>query len=346
MNTTPKITVLMPVFNAESFLQTAIDSILAQSYSNFEFLIIDDGSTDNSRNISEASTDPRIRRENNGRNLGLIATLNKGLELAKGDYIARMDADDASLPKRLEKQLAFMENNPEVGLCGTWIEKISEGKTETIRFPKKHKLIRFFMLFDNPFAHNTIMFRRSFLEQHAIRYDSGYKFSEDYELWDRCASLTTLANVPEALARYNYHADNTSNRHRNDQAAMAGKIRMRQIKRLDSSISETEIALHNKIVNFEPCNDLKSLADFSRWLDRIVGMACRQWRLEPSEVWPLISRFWYGACGQHADLGWSAFQMFRSSPAGRAADLEWQFKLLYRCLLRRGIQVSQADINI
>jgi len=110
----PSLTVLMPVYNGGEFLRGAVESILGQTYSNFEFLIVDDGSTDESLEICRGFRDPRIRLEENGRNLGLIATLNRGLDLAEGDYIARMDSDDVSFPARLARQVQFMEDNPHV----------------------------------------------------------------------------------------------------------------------------------------------------------------------------------------------------------------------------------------
>jgi len=121
----PQLTVLMPVYNGGPFLRSAIESILNQDFSDFDFLIIDDGSTDGSHEIAASYADPRIRLESNGRNLGLIATLNRGLDLARGTYVARMDADDIAFPDRLSKQLTFMEAHPEIGLCGTWYERDS-----------------------------------------------------------------------------------------------------------------------------------------------------------------------------------------------------------------------------
>ena len=118
----PKVTVLMPVYNGEKYLKEAITSILLQTFDDFEFLIINDGSSDASVDIIQSFRDPRIRLVHNDTNIGLIATLNKGLKLAHGKYVARMDQDDISLPRRLEKQTYFMDNNPDVGVCGTWIK--------------------------------------------------------------------------------------------------------------------------------------------------------------------------------------------------------------------------------
>ncbi len=129
----PKVTVLMPVYNAEKYLKTAIESILKQTFSDFELLIINDGSTDGSEEIIRSFNDKRIRLFNNEQNLGIIKTLNKGLNLAKGEYIIRMDADDISLPDRLELQVKYMEENPGIGISGTQARIFGDTKKFTIK---------------------------------------------------------------------------------------------------------------------------------------------------------------------------------------------------------------------
>ena len=125
----PKITVLMPVYNGEKYLREAIGSILNQTFNDFEFLIINDSSTDSTREIILSYDDTRIRLEDNEKNIGLTHSLNKGLRLAKGKYVARMDADDISLPDRLEKQLAVIENNTDVSIVACWIDIIDKNNT-------------------------------------------------------------------------------------------------------------------------------------------------------------------------------------------------------------------------
>ena len=131
----PKVTVLMPVYNARFYLSKAISSIINQTFKDFEFLIFNDGSTDNSADIIYSYNDRRIRFFNSEQNFGYVYHLNYGIEIAKGEYIARMDADDISFPTRLEKQVAFMDKNPEVGVCGTWFKIY--GTNRKIRHPTK-----------------------------------------------------------------------------------------------------------------------------------------------------------------------------------------------------------------
>jgi glycosyltransferase involved in cell wall biosynthesis len=136
----PYVTVLMPVYNTEMYLKEAIDSILNQTFRDFEFIVINDGSTDSTSDIIESYSDPRIIYLQNEKNLGVATSLNKGLSIAKGTYIARMDGDDVSRCDRLEKQVAFMDANPEIGVCGTWLETIGD-RNEVWSPPRNHDQI-------------------------------------------------------------------------------------------------------------------------------------------------------------------------------------------------------------
>lgn len=335
--TTPRISVLMPVYNGGAYLRPAIDSILAQTFTDFEFLIIDDGSTDDSLAIARSYADPRIRLEPNGRNLGLIATLNRGLGLVRGEYIARMDCDDISFPGRLARQVAMLDRHPEIGLCGTWFERV-EGKVRTIiRPPLDDGVIRLFLTFQNAFAHNTIMLRRSIIERYQLRYDPQYPHAEDYEFWTRCAEHTRLANLPEVLLRYHYHPANTSSRFAVQQGETADRVRRRQLQALGLPFTESEIALHHALAKFQYRADTSGLRQARDWLERLIEQGCRRYGVAPDEPRRQLARYWYGACGKRADQGLAIWRLFRSAPIGRAAPWEWQAKLWLRCLLRRPI---------
>ena len=153
----PLVTVLMAVYNGEKYLREAIESILDQTYTNFEFLIINDGSSDRTEEIILSYNDKRIRYIKNEQNLKLIASLNKGLDLAKGEFIARMDADDISLPERLEKQINFLEKHPEIGLLGSWVRTLGLTNNRNIIFKQGHNTIRIQLLFNNFFHHPSVV---------------------------------------------------------------------------------------------------------------------------------------------------------------------------------------------
>ena len=200
---TPRVTVLMPVYNAAAYVADAARSILHQTWSDFELLVIDDGSTDDSARIVASLGDPRIRLVRADRNIGLTATLNKGLALARGALIARQDADDLSEPERLERQVAFLDANPAVALVGSWYRKIdAAGRLlGDRRLPTHDAPLRWALLSHCPIVHSAAMFRRDAIAE-AGGYDDRFAYAQDYELWSRVAGRHRLANLPEFLVRY------------------------------------------------------------------------------------------------------------------------------------------------
>lgn len=206
MNNNILISVVMPVYNAEKYLDEAIQSILTQTYNNFEFIIINDGSTDKSLEIIEKykNQDERIiliSRENKG----LIYSLNEGINKSKGKYIARMDADDISLPERFQKQIIFMEANSEIGVCGTWLEVFGEGRKTTFwKIPLINKELKLKLIFSVPFAHPSIIMRKEIIDKYGLRYKEQYKNAEDYKFWLDFSKHTKFANISQVLLRYRY----------------------------------------------------------------------------------------------------------------------------------------------
>jgi glycosyltransferase involved in cell wall biosynthesis len=221
----PTITVLMPVYNGAMYLPEAIDSILQQTYEDFEFLIIDDGSMDQSVRIINSYDDPRIRLIKNERNLGLVSTLNKGIDLAKGEFIARMDCDDISLPERFEKQMALMSQHPEVGVCGGWIEYFM-GRVLVLKLPISDAEIKRTLPSDNPIAHPTVMMRTKVIKNLQVYYNPGYSHVEDYELWIRLAVVTCFANIPEVLLKYRIHPEQVGHEHAEEQVRILEMLRV------------------------------------------------------------------------------------------------------------------------
>ena len=207
---TPTISVIMPTHNrAQTFLPKAIDSILEQTYTDFEFIIIDDGSTDNTRQIliDYQEKDPRIKLILNAQNEGLVASLNKGLSRAKGKYIARMDDDDISLPMRFEKQIRFLQNHPQIDLLGTNMEMISSEK----RLPwpifseTDADYVTAYALLQVSVSHPTWMMKNDFIQKNQIRYNPDYKNAEDRRfLLDVIQAKGKMANLPEVLYYYYY----------------------------------------------------------------------------------------------------------------------------------------------
>ncbi len=196
------ITVLLPTYNSEAYLRQCIVSILNQTYQNFEILVIDDSTTEGTKRLLSRFDDDRIKIVK-GPGRGLAAALNLGLSLSKGDYIARIDADDEALPTRLEKQIEFLNQHSEVGILGTQQEHFGLWSFFHKCEPEPASL-KLALLFGCDICHSTVMFRKSFIEQYSIRYPENSP-QEDYELWLQCLDKTTIANIPEVLGRYRIH---------------------------------------------------------------------------------------------------------------------------------------------
>jgi glycosyltransferase involved in cell wall biosynthesis len=246
---TPAVTVLMPVYNGARFLAGAMESVLGQTFGDFELLAINDGSSDQTAEILASSRDPRVRIVENGRNLGLIASLNKGLDLARGDYVARMDQDDLALPKRLEKQVHFLSASPRTGLCGTWFRTFGGTRSTVVRPPARADDMAARLFYESPLAHPTVMFRRALFAEHGLRYSHEYPHAEDYELWTRVAGLTELANLPEVLLQYRRHDEQVSTLKKAKQDETVRKILLRQLGKIHPHSTEAERDTHAAIVS-------------------------------------------------------------------------------------------------
>jgi glycosyltransferase involved in cell wall biosynthesis len=211
---TPKITVLMPVYNGEKYIREAITSILIQTFSDFEFLIINDGSTDNSVSVIESFKDERIRLINNEKNIGIISTLNKGIELARGEYIARMDCDDISLPERLQKQMRFLEENHTVCVVSSHVEMIDDNGISKGNWAEDMKTntqeeIHSMLPRENCIAHPTVTVRKAVMK--LFKYNKTLKKCEDWGLWlSLLSNGYKIAKLDEVLLRYRIHAGGTT----------------------------------------------------------------------------------------------------------------------------------------
>ena len=241
------VTILMSVYNGEKYLHEAVESILNQTFSGFEFLIIDDASKDGTPEILHeyAEKDQRIRVETNAENLGLTTSLNKGLRLARGEYVARMDADDISDPTRLEKQIKYMQNHPEIGLLGTAYHSIDEkGNYIRTNYPEtSDTAIRWRMLFRNAFIHTSIIIRREILTKNSLFYCDKLPYSQDMDLWVELMDYVKAANLREPLVYLRRHDNSISARHLKKQEFIATKISYRQLSTLvpDSTLSFKEV---------------------------------------------------------------------------------------------------------
>ncbi len=297
---TPKVSVVMSMYNSEKFLRPAIDSILGQTYKDFEFIIIDDGSSDRSSEIVMSYNDPRIRLVQQV-NHKLVYSLNKAIHLARGEYIARMDADDIAMPTRLEDELALLELKPRLGLVGSFFAYIEEttGKptSDVIAYPTKHTDVRRALYINNPFAHGSVMYRKqAFID--AGDYTDAYGPTEDYELWRRIAEKDwELELIPKVLYLYRLNSFGISSLNSATQNENAEKIRhelwhkpfvnksvkhilqdAKYYKNIDPAFSERVYAQYVDLQMNITQNMLRR-----NWLKRGLLGAYATWRLDKSK---------------------------------------------------------------
>lgn len=227
----PKISVIMPAYNAEKYIGEAIESILNQTYTDFEFIIIDDGSSDGTVLVVKSYDDKRIRFYQNEQNMGVAATLNRGLDLATGEYIARMDSDDISLPERFEKQIAFMDSHSEVAVIGTGVELFS-AQIGTRVFSSSYEALKVDLLFGNCLAHPTVMMRKCYFGKEKLHYDPSFGKMEDFDLWERTAQFYPIMSLTEILLKYRIHPNQVTQKPTEENRVQLKRLKERQLRRL------------------------------------------------------------------------------------------------------------------
>jgi glycosyltransferase involved in cell wall biosynthesis len=299
----PKVSVLMPVFNGEEFIDQAIESILSQTFSDFELLVIDDASSDKSAEIVLAYKDTRIRYERNPLNLGLSGARNRAIKSSNGEYLAWLDCDDISLPTRLEKQVLLLDNNPSVGLCGTWVQTLGLDKEHIWEYPEQSEIVKSRMIFDDPIATSSAMVRRSCLPHDEPYFDLDYPTAEDYELWERISRQNVIVNIPEVLTYYRIHQKQTSKKQLAKQEQAVWLIQSRQLLDLGIRPSEEEKSLHMSIgVGWRFESKRSSALKTEKWLCKLVN-ANKVYSLYPDKGFrQVIAQRWFlanYACSFH-----------------------------------------------
>lgn len=292
------VSVILPVYNAEKYVGNAIQSILDQSYSNFELLVIEDGSTDRSLEKIRSFTDKRIRVIENVKNMDLVASLNKGIESSRGSYIARMDADDESMPDRFKKQVEYLESHPDIGVLGTATLTFGNSRSVITRYLPTHDGLLTLLFFNSCMCHPSIMMRKSILEPDKIRYDEAYKNAEDYDMWTRLAAVTKLANLQEPLLKYRIHEAQLTRVQKAKVNSSATAIRKRQLKLLHIEPTTREIELNDSIAQSNAINGVAELSEMEQWLIRLVDSNLRYKVVSPEVFSSYITDIWLDLCAR------------------------------------------------
>ncbi len=289
-----KVTVFMPVYNGEKYLDEAIQSVLNQTYPNFHFLIINDGSTDRSKQIISSYRDERIQLIHNQTPSGLKNVRNQGLQEAKGEYFAPIDCDDVWSPKKLEKQVEFLESHPEFSFIGSRAQFIDENgniQGTLWRYTFSPKKIAPFLLFSNYFIHSSILIRRSKIPPEGYQATT----AEDYDLWVRMSRLGPIWSLPHILVKYRVHTEGDTYR----QAILSDrtqqqvrKIYLSQLQQLGIDPTPEELDLHTAICK-RTCTDLKKEAI---WLSKLLEANRKSLLYDPNSLIQIILERWLMNC--------------------------------------------------
>ncbi|MBA2742327.1 MAG: glycosyltransferase family 2 protein, partial [Actinobacteria bacterium] len=240
MPTVPHVSVLVAVSNGERYLRSALASIARQTVSDLEIVVVDDGSTDSTPAVLAEFPDARLRVVRNDERQGLAGALNRGLDVARGRYVARMDADDMALPFWLERALARIQAEPRVALVGAGVlELYAGGRLGTAHLPEPGRAVTRWSLFSSsPFFHSTVVFDRELFDRHLLRYDTSFGESEDYELWTRVLAHAEADSLEELLVVYRLHPDQASHRRAGLQRDFGRLVALAQIAATAPSLSE------------------------------------------------------------------------------------------------------------
>lgn len=339
--TTPIITVLMPVYNCKEYVAEAVESILGQTFADCEFIIVNDGSTDGTGPILDefARRDHRIRLLHQ-ENRGVTSSLNRAISLAKGRYIARMDADDVSLPQRFQAQVSFMEREPRVAICGTSIRIINgTGRMLSIRrYPTTMDGIRCLLFSGTALAHPTFLMRTALLKRLGqLYYDPDFQCGQDYDLLVRVAERAELANLPGCYLAYRVHEAGVSARQHALQMKNTDRIRFRQLAKLGVSPSEEEMTVHKCVLD-PVALGFEELVSTEYWMNRLVGANRMSGRYCEVQFMRFLADQWFTLCNLSTSLGDLAWKTYFQSQFGRRGSDGVYLKLRFglKCLLRRG----------
>lgn len=309
----PKVTVLLPVHNAAKFLGESIPSILGQTFEDFELLVMDDGSTDTGIDIVRGFADPRIRLEHNPSNLGIATTLNRGLDMARGDYIARMDADDRACPERLAQQVEHLDRYPNIGVLGSWVRLFGDQPSVVERHPVGADAVLAGLVFDNPLFHPSVMMRRSVLVKHGLRYDPVFSRTEDYELWSRASRYCGLDNLPHALVEMRAHGGNITATTQDTMTQQTITLLQGHLDSIGITADNSQAAWHHHVGRGRRLGDLDEVARAEAWISAVARSGIESGFCSSPGMATAAGMVWFRLCRNCGNLGPSIWWTWRRS---------------------------------
>lgn len=341
MNLSPLVSVLMPAYNREKYIGEAIESVLAQTYTHWELIIVDDGSTDRTAEIvkSYQAKDKRIILYQFAENKGIPYARNQCLALAKGEYLANLDSDDIALPERLEKQVKFMEENPEVGICGSkyvFIDDKNRKINEAFYMPTENEEIKVnLFLYQAHVFNTTLLIKKRVIKN--VKYRLNYNYAQDLKFYADMFHLTKFANLDEILVSYRLHKTKVSVLAKQEQLSFAKQAIQSLLENLKFSMSNTEITTHLKFVFNEIPQNIDFFKNLIVWLEKLVFYHNpKEGIFDQVLLKQKVSQMWLKLCLSNTSLGWKVWWIYHKS---KLKDFKIgkknQLLFLMDCILKR-----------
>lgn len=288
--TVPALSVVVPTYNAARYVQEALHSVLAQDHADFELIVIDDGSSDDTPALlAPFAADPRVRLLRNERNMGLIATLHRGYSECRAPLIARMDSDDVCEPSRFRRQIEFLRAHPEVGIVGGAIRFFGNvPQPRVFQFPLAHEAIRPAMLFYCSLAHPALMFRRELVDGGLFRYEDAFRHGEDFHLWSRLLLTVRAANLPDVVLDYRLHAQQVSSDSSARQYEASVRVRRQMLQEAGIEPTDDDMALHESVILERPLREADYLARLAAWFGKLEDANARSAYWDAGELHRLL----------------------------------------------------------
>lgn len=303
----PSLSIIMPVYNASQFVSEAIQSALNQTYKDLELIIINDGSSDNSKSIIKSFTDSRIKYFENKKNSGIVFSRNRGLKLANGEYIGMLDADDIAFPEKFEEQIAFLQKNTSFGMVGSWARFIDkEGKpiSGSWKLTASPERIPSIMFFKNYFLQSAVLYRSSCIRNYTFK--RGFDILEDYLIWLEIIKDYKCWNLQKYLVSYRIHGGGVTKKHSGEKLEKEKKVFRILFQELKLDPTSQELEMHLLIRNDQKISDIKTLKSIEKWLLKILEKNRSLGVYNQKQLEKVVLNRWLKACYKTTDSRFKA----------------------------------------
>jgi glycosyltransferase involved in cell wall biosynthesis len=330
-----KVSIVLPVYNVEVFIQDTIESLLRQTFQDFELLVLDDCSTDGTVARVQAMNDARIRLIRNPRNLGRAGTDNAALEYVRGEYIAKMDGDDLCHPTRLDCQVAYLDQHPSVNVVGSFMQNFG-ASTHLNRYPAAPADAQVLTLFTLPTGNPSAMLRTSLFREQGLRYDEALRQTEDYDFCARYIRQLRIATIQEPLVQYRVPPNVRKKDILSERATVSDVVREELLRQWQMPFTARELVVYNTIAMLErPLGDIK-LPEVAAWLQKIVRHNETIPLFEPEALRRGVGERWFEVCYTHIQPRLENIRTYFGSPlaAFAPASMRQKAKFLLRAVRR------------